>query len=75
MYNMIKNLDSIKENRYRMFIANRQNTQIIKTQPQTQFQQVIRPRGQPMLTTGRRSMSMVGITGFKSSGSGCGCGS
>ena len=76
---MIRNLDAIKEQRYRTFIASRQRQIQSHNQDQKSnsvlSQRGIHSRGQPLMTTGRRTFSMFSVSSFKSSGSGCGCGS
>lgn len=80
MFNMIRNLEAVKERRYRMFLSQQsrqslpQSTSNISS-TNMMTNQRIKPRGQTMMVTGRRTMSMSGISGFQRTGSGCGCGS
>ena len=78
MYSMIRNLESIKERRYRMFLSSQNQTQSnnnVNTQNTIMRQAGVQSRGRPMMSTNRRSISMIGISSYKSSGGGCGCGS
>lgn len=80
MFNMIRNLEAVKERRYRMFLSQQSRQSLPQStpnQPSTNVitNQRIQPRGKPMMLTGRRTMSMAGISGFQRTGSGCGCGS
>lgn len=78
MYNMIRNLESVNQRRYKMFLSSQllpyQQTSV-NQQNNIMKQTGIQTRGKPLMSTNKRTMSMVGITGYKSSGGGCGCGS
>lgn len=77
MYSMIRNLDAIKERRYRIITNQIQYHNQVQNNitRQPSITTSVQSRGLQMVSPNKRTISMIGISSYKSSGSGCGCGS